>query len=76
MTGVFPPGHVLQLGPALPGRWQVWSKSSDAPGAYFFVPYDEESREQGVKYVVGRAIEKRGAAHPEITVIRIEKDVS
>lgn len=76
MTGVFPPGHVVDLGPALPGRWQVWSKSSDAPGAYFFVPYDEEAREQGVKYVVGRAIERRGQGLPEVTVLRIEKGSS
>lgn len=75
MSGVFPAGHLTVL-PDLPGRWQVWSRSAESPGAYFFVPYDGEAREQGVKYVVGRAIERRGHPHPEITVLRIEKDAS
>lgn len=69
----FPAGHVTSL-PDLPGRWQVWSLASESPGAYFFVPYDEESRGQGVKYVVGRAIRRRGEGLPEVTVLRIEKD--
>jgi hypothetical protein len=69
---VFPAGHVLRL-PDMPGMWQVWSLSSAAPGAYFFVPYDEEARKLDIKFVVGKAIEKKTSTRPEITVLRVEK---
>lgn len=69
---VFPAGHVVSL-PDMVGRWQVWSQSMEAPGAYFFVPFDDEAHESGIKFVVGKAIQKRMSPFPEITVLRIER---
>lgn len=71
MTGLFPLGHVVQL-PDMPGKWQVWSRSGDSPGAYFFIPYDDEAKEQGLKYVVAKAIDSRREPRPVITVLRTE----
>ena len=68
----FPVGHLVVL-PDLPGRWQVWSRSDDTPGAYFFVPFDEDAHEAGIKFVVGKAIERRTDPRPVITVLRVER---
>lgn len=45
--------------PGLPGRWSVWSQSSDGPGAHFVVPSDEVARETGVKFATVRITEPK-----------------
>ena len=62
----------LQTPPRLPGRWSVWAKSGETPGAYFLVPVDDQAKAFGVKYAVIKATQKRSAAHPVITVIRTD----
>lgn len=62
----------LQTPPRLPGRWSVWSKSNETPGAYFLVPVDDTAKAFGVKYAVVKAVHTRTAAKPVITVIRTD----
>lgn len=53
--------------PELPGKWSVWSKSDECPGAYFIVP-----KEGGSGYAVIRATQTRQNPNPIITLIRRE----
>lgn len=53
-------GSYIEL-PDLPGRWQVWSKSDEGPGAYFVV--------QGGRCATIRATAKKGKPFPEIRVL-------
>jgi hypothetical protein len=67
-------GAALRV-PDLAGRWSVWSKSDETPGAYFVVPLDDEARGLGVKYAVVRARTVRGAASPTLTVVRTDPSI-
>lgn len=64
-------GSVASL-PELPGRWSVWSKSDETPGAHFFVPLDDPARASGVKYAVVRVTNVQGVAEPRLSVLRTE----
>lgn len=66
-----PAGHVMTI-EGLPGRWQVWSQSGNTPGAYFFVPSNEEARAADIKYVEVRVIYKRAEPKPTTQVIHAE----
>jgi len=71
---------VLKLGtilspPDLAGRWSVWSQSSEAPGAYFITPADDEAKALGAKYAVIKAIARRGDFRPEIKTLRTDPPV-
>lgn len=65
-------GSTTSAIPDLPGRWSVWSKSDEGPGAHFFVPADEQARGAGVKFAVVRVTNVKGAADPLFTVLRTE----
>lgn len=58
--GVLTIGQMVEV-PELPGRWQVWSKSDAAPGAYFIV------REGQVRTI--RATKPRNAVFPKIVLL-------
>jgi hypothetical protein len=73
VTGALPVGHLARI-EGLPGRWQVWSKSSESPGAHYFVPYDDDAREANVKIAVARVIFRRHSPRPEITLLRTERN--
>jgi len=70
------PNGSIQTPPDLPGKWSVWSKAADAPGAYFLVPLDDQARACGIQYAVVKAIQKRGKAHPELMLMRTVKATS
>lgn len=67
-----PAGHVMSI-EGLPGRWQVWSQSGNTPGAYFFVPSNNEAWSTDIKYVEVRVIYSRSTPKPTTKVINIEK---
>ena len=56
--------------PNVDGRWSVWSQSNESPGAHFLIPLDEDAKAVGAKYIVVRAVVKKGASEPLLTVIR------
>lgn len=56
----------------LPGRWTVWSKAADAPGAYFVVPADDEAHDLGLKVAVIKAVMGRSASQPALQLIRTD----
>jgi hypothetical protein len=62
----------IQSPPQLPGRWTVWSKAADQPGAYFLIPLDDQAKGFGVSYAVVKATQRRDAARPTLSVIRTD----
>lgn len=58
--------------PPLVGTWAVWSRSGDAPGAYFVVPADKAAEGQGIKFAVIKATQRRESAIPELQLIRTD----
>lgn len=58
--------------PELPGMWATWSLAGEVPGGYFLTPADEPARSIGIKYVVIRAKQLRGEAHPHLALVRTD----
>lgn len=58
--------------PGLPGRWSVWSKADEGPGAHFFVPVDDAARATGVKYAVVRVQKRAGEVKDVLTLLRTD----
>lgn len=58
--------------PALPGTWSTWSMAGEVPGGYFLTPLDDTARSVGIKYVVIRAKQLHGEAHPNLTLVRTD----
>lgn len=70
-SGSPPPGTPMKI-PELPGRWQVWSKAADQPGAVFAVPADDTARASGIKYAVVKSIQKATEGLPTVSLIRTD----
>lgn len=67
----------LRLGISVPvegltGKWVTWSKSADAPGAYFVTPGDDEARAMGLKYAVIKSVNAAAEGLPTITLLRTD----
>lgn len=57
----------------LPGTWSVWSQINDGPGAHAVVPADDEARATGLTFAVVRVKQARTKAHPDISLVRVQK---
>lgn len=56
----------------LPGSWSVWAQAGDCPGGYFLTPYDDTARATGLKYVVIKAVLRKTAVEPELSIVRTD----
>jgi hypothetical protein len=65
------PGSAVDV-PELTGRWTVWSKSGEAPGAHFLVPSDSKARATGVKYAVVRVQTRAGQVKDQVDLLRTD----